>query len=393
MRTTCSRRWLLALAIGAMGCNGGNAGNGPDAGPSEPELPEQIDDFINETPPIDLSDPATVAAAATYSDPDAVTFTALSWALIAGLQGDAACPQLIDESDPEAGVARWRLEGGCTSTDNFAGIETAYEGRIVAEGDRTSTTIRYEELTATWSDECEGQPYEARYTLNGFMQVPTLYVLGQEPDPMEEAVPPGVYRIAVLLELEGVDEACSPDTFTLAYDVDQEVEIQRPAQDDGVSAERGVYQMNGRVAVHGELIADMEELEDLIPPHGQALALALRPQEDGTEMPRGAWRFSAEDYTFEIADEVTVECTEPLEGTLTLEAGDDQATILADGAEVCSAVGQPACAPWSLNGESQPDELCGFGCSAGPSAPPPWSVIVLLLAGLLWQRHRRRRSG
>lgn len=407
MRKTCSWSWLLALAmIGATGCDGsgGDAGDGPDAGPREPELPEQIDELINEAPPIDLSDPAVVAAAATYSDPDAVAFTALSWALIAGLQGDASCPQLTDESDVDAGIARWRLEGGCTSTVNFAATETTYEGSIVAEGDRSSTTIRYEAFTATWTGECEGEPYEARYTLNGFLQIPTLYLLGRPADPMDEPTPEGAYRIAVLLELHGVDEACNPDIFALAYDVDQSVEIQRPGDDPEVSVEQGIYEMSGRVAVHGELVTDMGELEHLTPPHGQAAMLALRPrdqaamlalrpQDNGMEMPRGSWRFSAEGYTLELPDvQGAVECAEPLEGTLILEAGDDQATIFADGAEACSAAGQPACAPWSLNGEDQPDELCGFGCAAGPGAPPPWSAMALILAGLLWQRHRRRRG-
>jgi MYXO-CTERM domain-containing protein len=124
-----------------------------------------------------------------------------------------------------------------------------------------------------------------------------------------------------------------------------------------------------------------------------ALRFAWKPGQPSLPPP-AAWRVVAEDY----GSTTSAECPDLVSGTLRIESGDDVAEFHPSAPASCFGEEKTECTAWSLNGEDQP-EMCGFlwlskgtGCSAGPDAPPPWAAMAILLAGLLWQRYRRRAS-
>lgn len=370
MRRTCA--WSCALILGASWLSGCGDGEPPELGP--------IDRFIEETEPVDLSDPEMVAAAASYSDPAVVLLTGLVYPLLLGIAGDETCPRLIDDSDPEAGIVSWRLEGDCNAPD-VDGMESRYEGRVVAEGDGDGTEIRYEAFILAQAVDCDDVTRGRSVLVNGRVQLPFAFAPGIEGS---GALSAGRYEVRMLIEVEGLDEECNPRSSGIAYDVGMDVDTEIAPGAGGVPEQLDIFQMSGRAAVRG-LLGEVtgEEPGELDP--GQLAGLAAS----------GAWRLSGSDYTF--TDERTA-CAEPLEGTLALQAGGDEAVIFADGATLCAGAGEPQCAPWALNGEDQPGELCDFtasalGCAAGPGAPPPWSALALLLAGLPWQARRQRGRG
>lgn len=370
MRRT--RSWSCTLLVGAICFSGCDRG--------EPGPPGPIERFIEDTEPVDLSAADMVAAAASYSDPSVVLFTGLVYPLLLGIAGGETCPQLVDNSDLAAGVVDWRLEGDCSAPD-VDGMESRYEGSVVATGDRTGTEIRYEAFTLAQAVDCDDVTRGRSVMVNGTVEVPFAFAPGAE---SPGALVPGDYVIQVLLEMELLNQACEPESLGIAYDVDMAVETESAPGPGGVPEQLDIFHMDGRAAVRGFL--------------GQPAGGGPGELDPGDlvhldETASGAWRLSSADYTFTGE---RAACAEPLEGTLTLRAGGDEAVIFADGATLCAGAGEPLCAPWSLNGAEQPDELCDFtasalGCAAGPDAPPPWGALALVLAGLLWQA--RRRSG
>lgn len=372
MHRICSWSWVLACGvIGASGCGEG--------APDEEEGP--IDEFIAETAPVNLRDPDMAAIVASYSDPDTVLLTGLVYPLLITAAGDAGCPRLLDNSDLDAGIVDWRLEGDCTAI-GIDGVETRYQGSIVARGDSGGTMIRYLDFQAAQPVACDGTSQATSLAARGTVELPYLFVPGQEEGAgMNGALGEGRYRVEVLFTAQSMDDACQSETVGIAYDAVVDYRVELGVDEDGVPELRDVHEMEGRAAVRGAVGERIESLGgvDL----GELVSVA------GT--PGGSWRMTARNYTFE---HVPTSCLEPLSGDLILRAGGDVITIEADGARECAAPGAPQCAPWRLNGVPQPGEVCDFtasarGCAAGPDAPPPWGALALVLAGLLWQARRR----
>ncbi|HWN68713.1 MAG TPA: MYXO-CTERM sorting domain-containing protein [Haliangium sp.] len=354
--------WITAVAA-VTGCGGGGRRSGF----------EPVVRYIDETPPAPLRTPDQVAATLVFSNPERVMFTATSLPLILDTDAravDPRCPRFIDQSDMEAQIVDWRIQGGCTVMDEL-GAMTRYEGQIVAKGDASGTLVRYEDFKTVETVECDAMLVKSVLTLKGEVQVPFAFLLDAEAEPEEPEDPrepmggygyrAGRYVMSVLLESVDVDEECNSVTTGLAYDVRMDI------QDEGEGAMgRDVVQMEGHAA-----------RRDTAPLMDEPATI-------------GSWKLSAADYT--MASNVC--STEPLAGTLTVQAGGDEATVSPDGATSCDESGDPPCAPWSLNGEAQPEQICDYtGCSAGPDAPPPWIALAMLLGGLLWQRrHRRGRT-
>ena len=167
MRAT--RRGLVALGmIWVIGCGGGERGSGF----------EPVRRYIDEIPPVDLSTPEQVAAVLAESDPERVMFFGMAWPALLDTS-DPSCPRFVDQSDAEAEMVDWRIEGGCTAV-NELGLTTRYEGRIVAKGDAHRTVIRYEDFEAVATDDCNGTPIEGSLTAVGEVHVPFALPLTQE---------------------------------------------------------------------------------------------------------------------------------------------------------------------------------------------------------------------
>lgn len=369
------RSWSGILAYGLLAAGCGDGGPG-EQGP--------VDRFIADTAPVNLRDSEMVATAASYSDPDTVLLAGLVYPLLITVAGDAGCPRLIDDSDPDAGIVDWRIEGDCTAI-GIDGIETRYEGSIVARGDIEGTMIRYSDFRATQPVACDGTIQTTSLAASGMVELPYLFVPGQEQgaDSMNGALGQGRYRVEVLFEAQSLDDACELQTVGIAYDAALDYRVELGVDDEGVPELHDIHDMEGRAAVRGAIGASLEGLG----------GVSLGELADAAGMMGGSWSFSAQDYTL---DHLPVSCMEPLSGDLVLRAGGDVVTIEADGASSCAEPEQPQCAPWRLNGIPQPDEICDFtasarGCAAGPDAPPPWGALALALAGLLWHARRRRQ--
>jgi MYXO-CTERM domain-containing protein len=353
--------WKGLLALGmiwVIGCGGRESQSGF----------EPVRRYIDETPPTDLSTPDRVAAVLAESNPEWVMFFGTVWPALVDTS-DPSCPRFVDQSDAEAEMVDWRIEGGCTAV-NELGLMTRYEGRIVARGDAHGTVIRYEDFETVATDDCDGTPVEASLTAVGEVHVPFALPLLQEAPgspqdrepPMDEyGEPSGRYVVAILFESTEPDQTCTPVTYGFAYDVRMSY---RDEEQDGAS--RDVMDMKGRVARRSS---------------------AGVTDDSG---PLGSWELSARGYT--TASDVCE--SEPLAGALTVKAGGHEATVRPDGATRCAALDEPPCAPWSYDDQEQAEQICNYtGCSAGPDAPPPWIALAILLAGLLWQhRHSRRRT-
>lgn len=354
-----SLRWILALGmISVIGCATGERSAKGDAEPSDGN---PVGIYIDETPPADLSTPAAVTAVLAFSDTNSVmTATALPLAaLIDAHASDPNCPMLIDESDAAAGIIDWRLQGGCTSMDEEVGI-IRYDGQLVAAGDADRTVVLFEDFRVAYTVDCNGIPVELVHRIQGALELPFAFSFAAaEPgEPMTPEPPSGGnYVVSILVELADVGPACEQTVVGYAYDL--RVDVENQPGDDGTPS-YDIIQMEGRAA--------------------------WRDSTGTAGVPMGSWEISAVDYAW--APEVCA--SEPLQGTLTVRAGGEEVTVRPDGATSCDAADQPACAPWSRNGQDQPEPICDYaGCSAGPNAPPPWIALAILLAGLLWQRRRK----
>jgi MYXO-CTERM domain-containing protein len=344
---------------------------------------DPIDRFIADTEPLALHEPGPVREAARYSDPLALIFVATMPAEMAlsafrDEEDLPSCPRLINASDPEAGIVDWRIEGDCDWS----------EGSIVARGDANRTTIEYRGFRQ-WSaseDECEG--LEDGTAVTGVVTVPfPIYPwtygefdhLPPEPDDLGK----GHYELHLLFELSGVEsEPCRTTRTSIAYDATIERRLERA---NNAYSWNDTSDIQGRAAVRQEVQPPPEE--PWLP----------------SSLPSATWRLSATDYGI-VRDRDACE-GDYVTGTLRLEAGGGVAILHPDETMSCfdgsedGAGAYAACTLWSLNGEEQTEEMCGFvslmdgvGCSAGPDAPPPWAAIALLLGGLLWQRRRSRRA-
>jgi MYXO-CTERM domain-containing protein len=326
--------------------------------------------FIDDAPQVDLGTPEQVAVTLAFSNPERMMYVGTSWPLTLNTDAralDPSCPQFIDRSDSAAEIVDWRIQGDCTAVDE-SGVETRYEGRIVARGDASGTVIRYDYFKSMGTEDCNGAPVEVGRKAVGEVQVPFAALLEElEPGTPQNPLPPldgygyhsGRYVMSILAETTELDQGCQPVTYGLAYDVRMDYQDQ-----DQNGTSRDVVQMEGRAA-------------------GRTSGGAM-----GEPGPVGSWELSAVDYT--MASYVCA--SEPLSGALTVKSGGHEATVRPDGATSCDQPNRP-CAPWSLDGQEQAQQICNYtGCSAGPDAPPPWIALAILLAGLLRQRrHVRRR--
>lgn len=341
---------------------------------------DQVERFITDTEPLDLRDPAQVKEAARYSDPLVLIFAAtmpayLELAAFRDEEEAPSCPRLINASDREAGIVDWRIEGDC-GWENEYGLYRV-EGSIVARGDTSGTKIQYHGFRQrSASAACEGE--EGGMAVSGVVTVPFPIFpwtydefddLPEEPEDMGK----GHYDIHVLFETSEVDSEsyCRTTKTTVAYDATIDRRLERP---DGAYDWDDTSDVQGRAAVRQEARARPED-----------------PWQPNLPPP-AAWRVVAEDY----GSTTSAECPDLVSGTLRIESGDDVAEFHPSAPASCFGEEKTECTAWSLNGEDQP-EMCGFlwltkgfGCSAGPDAPPPWAAMAILLAGLLWQRYRRR---
>jgi hypothetical protein len=353
------RNGLLALGmLWITGCDAGRASVEPTAR------------FIDDAPLADLVTPEQVASTLAASNPERVMYVATSWPLILYTDAralDPTCPEFIDRSDRQAQIVDWRIQGGCTVME-AGGVETRYEGQIVASGDASGTVIRYEYFKRVTTEDCNGTAAEVSRAAVGEVQVPFAALLEElESGTPQNPVPPpdgygyhsGQYVMSILAEATALDQACQPVSVALAYQLRMDYQDQ---DQNGMS--RDVLQMDGRAArrTSGELMGEPD--------------------------PVGSWELSAVDYT--VASYVCA--SEPLSGAMTVRAGGHEATVRPDGATRCEQASRPPCAPWSLDGQDQVEQICDYtGCSAGPDAPPPWIALAILLAGLLRQGRRVRR--
>jgi uncharacterized protein (TIGR03382 family) len=349
---------------------------------------DQVEQFIADTDSLDLRQPETVAEAARHSDPMSMLLFAVLPAItqFAAFEGEEtpACPRLIDESDLEAGIVNWRIEGDCERQDETG--QRRIEGSIVANGTKDAIELEYRGFreTTVSTGECGGQ--ETSSAVTGVVRLPFALVPpgNEEPEELPEEEPgempedegslTGHYEFHLLFESSSPDEeSCQPRKVTLAYDVTIDRTAGEQTGPDGSFDEFDVSDIQGRMAV------------------------VLESRESDTESWQadwaGAWRVSAEGYGTASGD---AECGDYMTGTLRLEAGGDVALLQPSAPASCYSDEQTECTAWSLNGEAQP-ELCGFGglskgfgCSAGPDAPPPWTAMFILLGGLIWQERRRR---
>ena len=343
-------------------------------GCGEPGNLDEIEQWIADTKPLDLNQAELVKEGAQYSDPlSMLVFSTLPVIDLefAVYDEETSCPRLIDASDRAAGIVDWRIESDCGWEDGDG--QHRIEGSIVARGDTNGTELVYHGFrrTTVRADLCNGQ--EAEMAMTGVISFPFAY-LPFTPDDSEE-VPPETaeprmdhYDIHIHLETSGVDqESCVLEKNDLAYDVtiDRRFEQLDPAGDADLS------DIQGRAAM-------LTQTRD-------------PAQESWQTVSTGAWRVSADDYGSTAGDE---SCTEYVTGTLRLEAGGDEAVLQPEAPASCLSDEQDVCTAWTLNGKAQP-EMCGFvgllGCSAGPDAPPPWTAIIMLVGGLIWQSRRRRQ--
>jgi uncharacterized protein (TIGR03382 family) len=353
---------LTAATLLIQGCD--------QSGPAEPLMPG--------VEALDLRQPELVEAAARNSDP-------LSMLLFATLpivaheasdpEGRPDCPRVIDKSDRAAGIVDWRMEGGCEWEDDEG--RHRVEGSIVAVGDENGTELEYHgyRITTVPTLDCAGQ--EIGMAMTGVVRFPFAYLPLTPEDDENPGEPPtgdvvAHYEIDIHLESSELGEACLIERLDLAYDVTID-----------------------RTLAFSDTGTDESDLSDV---RGRAALLTQTRQSAGEPWQTalsGAWSVTAEGYGAAAGDAT---CGDYITGTLRIEAGGDVAVLQPEPPLSClddDDASERVCTAWSLNGERQP-ELCNFvglsGCSAGPNAPPPWAAMVILLAGLVWQQRRARRT-
>lgn len=351
--------------------------------PGEPDAPDPIDEiepFIAETEPLALHELLRVQEAAWVSDPLSMIRYAMlpiTAPLLDFQDSDVpGCPRLIDASDDAAGIVDWRIEGDCEWED--ASGKHRVEGSIVARGDINGTELEYRgfRLETEGAQACGTGPEIDTMALTGVVRVPFALgppVDGQSQPPLPEDTGAGQYDIRILFEVAGtLAGSCGIEKAELAYDVTIDRKIERL---DAAAGETDVSDVEGRVAVRRAVRESADE----------------RWQPDWS----GTWHVSAGGYGSAPGDEA---CTRYMTGTLRLESGGDAALLNPGAPASCFGDEQTECTAWSLNGDEQ-SELCGFagrskgyGCSAGPDAPPPWAAMIILVAGLIWPHRRRRHA-
>jgi MYXO-CTERM domain-containing protein len=348
-------------------------------GCGEPGELDAVEQWIADTQPLDLNDAELVRQGAQHSDPLSmlVVSTLPVLELRSALEsGQTSCPRLIDASDPATGLVDWRIEGGCAWEDE--GGKHRLEGRIVARGDANGTELVYDGVrrTTVIPDLCNDQ--EIGMAVTGVVSFPFAYLPltpdAEEPDGSDDGPPDTVkprtdhYDIHILIESSDVNaETCLVEKTGFAYDV---------------TVDRTFEQLESG----GD--ADLSDIQG-------SLAMLMQTREPAQAswqtVQTGAWLVSADGYGATAGD---AECTNYVTGTLRLEAGGDVAVLQPEAPASCLSDEQDACTAWTLNGKPQP-EVCGFvgltGCSAGPDAPPPWTAMILLVGGLIWQSRRRRQ--
>jgi MYXO-CTERM domain-containing protein len=335
---------------------------------------DEIEQWIADTKPLDLQQAALVQEGAQRSDPLSITVFATIPVLEARFvleEGQTDCPRLIDASDRVSGIVDWRIEGGCSWEDEEG--QHRMEGSIVAKGDSNGTELVYQgyRRTTVSAGLCNGQELGTEAT--GVVWIPFAYMpftpddSEDEPDEIED---PRTIHYDVHILLESVDadpDTCVQEKIELAYDVTIDRTITAP----DTANDADLSDIRGSVAVREQ------SRESAQAPWQTTLA--------------GAWRVNADDYG---SRDGGPECPKYVTGTLRLEAGGDEAVLQPEAPASCLSDEQDACTAWSLNGKPQP-EMCGFvgltGCSAGPDAPPPWTAMILLVGGLIWQTRRRRQ--
>lgn len=355
------RSWLLSPALVALLV----AGCGSEA--------DAVDRFIGRMEPLNVRDSELVGNAARHSDPGWIAIMGSMPAGFMSQEGSAdGCPRFVDNSDVTAEIADWRVEGDCT--DSESGVR--YEGSIVVRGDMNGTEIQYRDFRLIGPSEPLDSPcagHEGGATLTGVVRLPMLWIPGledsEEPPAPDEGGRHDLHILHLIQSVEPDPEGACQDTLTeLAYDMTM----------DAVGGEEyGRFDMDGRVATRERVRATPGEPW-----------IAAGP-------PASAWSVQASGYG--RSGEGGGECYLFMTGTLRLSAGGDVAVLSPNPTDSCYKLEEPLCAPWSLNGNAQPDLVCDFaygpnGCSAGPDSAPPWLALGIVLAALLWQERRRRRT-
>jgi len=334
---------VFALVLGSFACRGR----------SQHEI---IESFIDEAPPVDLTDREVVERVAYHSQPDWVILESLvGLAFFLDLEENPECPTIIDNSDPEAGITDVEYRGdGCQRQDN--GQTITIDGSLRLKGDEASTTVEYDGLVLTSRDEqsmCADVPYDAKLSFLGMVSLPP------DAGAVDVAVA-GDYQVLVKHDLMLYTDECQLVRLTVAHDQQIRFDTMDPTH------EPMIVNQSGRTAVENHGFTD--------------------PEVD-FELPEGSYSVERTDLRFEPSV-----CTEPTGGSITLSAGGDTAVIEPDGAVDCDSA---HCAPWSLNGEAQAEPVCGIegaaGCQAGARGQYGMGALLLLALGSLCVRPRRRR--
>lgn len=338
----------LALGPGTFACNG----------ESEQEI---IDSFIGQQPPVDLTDRMEVERAAFHSQHDWMILQALTGLLYVGTlaEEEGDCPQVIDHSDPETGNTDIEYRGdGCVYEDN--GESVTIDGRVSVTEDQMSMRIEYHDLVLTFREEespCPDAPHTARLSLMGSLSMPAQVDRG-------ETASPGEYDVLLKYDISTYTDECRPVRLTLAHDHEIEIQI---VEDQG--QEQTIINQHGRSAADN---------------HGSAETASMY------QAPSGSFSVDTEDLVLE-----PYVCSEPTGGRITLSAGENTVVIEPNGAIDCD---EDHCAPWTLNGEAQPEPVCGLqglGCRVSTRAHSGLGVLILLglssvfLLLTAWPRRQR----
>lgn len=332
--------------------------------PKDDDGPTGIPGFIADQPALEFDSTEAVEFAVGLGYPTQPVLIGLSIVIIAQLSADQdGCPIVTDNSD--ATTTDVLIEGnGCTVPGDPANPDdndTTYNGTITITGDESSSLITYQQFSVTQADDCNG-PVDTTQTYDGTVALSSA-----------DLTEPGAdYDILLQVSVDDVDDvSCDPIAATLAWDMQvNTVNSGADTDMDGEPDEFITFDSTGDVGYSFE--GDFA----------------------GTpEVPNaGKWAAEAVQLQHSTIDEVGAgpdDCEEPLSGDFSITAGGSTAELVPDGQTACTI---DSCAPWSLDGTLQPDEICNIpGCNLA-RAPRAWSwgagVLALMALGAIARRRR-----
>lgn len=317
---------------------------------------ESIDEFIDRAPPIDLTDRFRVERATYRSMPRKIVDDSLGpLAHVQYLAEQHDCPRVIDRSDPDAGITDLEYLGdGCRIEDESLTLF----GRVRVIEDGMFRRIEYHDWTQqeqTSPDVCEGAEFDRQRSWLGTVILP----VGEGARDADAA---GHYDVLMKYTSRWYTAECALEERGWAHDYEFEIDV----MDDGTKEQKLVNQY-GRSAI-------------------------VDPRDPPEEEPHVSYQAARED----LALERHVCTSEPISGRILLNAGANTVAIEPNGATDCDG---DYCAPWILNGEVQPEEVCDLndtGCQASAHGYGGMGALMLIGLSLLFMGRRsgaRKRRG